>query len=124
MVRPWPSTSGSCKATSLTPVATPLQVNERQARDSMGGGIMSDNLSLEQRLEQRGVSRRNFLKFCTLMGATLALPASMTPKIAEALSTSAARPPLIWLAFQTCTGDSESFLRAKSPNVAQILLET
>ena len=85
---------------------------------------MSDNLSLEERLKQRGVSRRDFVKFCALMSATLALPTSMTPKIAEALSTSAARPPLIWLAFQGCTGDSESFLRANSPNVAQILLET
>jgi hydrogenase small subunit len=80
--------------------------------------------NLEKRLAQRGVSRRSFLKFCALMGATLAMPASFVPKIAEALSTNAVRPPLLWLEFQDCTGDSESFLRASNPNVAQILLET
>ena len=87
---------------------------------------MSDNttLSLEQRLAQRGVTRRSFLKFCALMSATLALPAVMTPKIAHALSTAATRPPLLWLEFQGCTGDSESLLRVNNPNIAQILLET
>jgi hydrogenase small subunit len=86
---------------------------------------MSDKrLSLEQRLEQRGVSRRTFVKFCGVMAATLALPASMAPHIAEALAATAIRPPLVWLEFQGCTGDSESFLRASNPSVAQIVLET
>lgn len=80
--------------------------------------------SLEQRLEQRGVSRRAFLKFCGLMGAALALPASMTPRIVKALSTAAVRPNVVWLEFLSCTGDSESFLHAGNPTVAQILLET
>lgn len=86
---------------------------------------MSDHkLSLEERLAQRGVNRRSFLKFCALMGATLALPASETPRIVHALATATARQPLVWLEFQDCTGDSESFLRASNPNVAAILLET
>ncbi len=84
----------------------------------------SSEPSLEQRLAQRGVSRRSFLKFCALMGAAMALPATMTPKIVKALNTAAARPSLVWLEFQDCTGDSESFLRSASPTVAQILLET
>lgn len=86
--------------------------------------MSASSLSLEERLAHRGVSRRSFIKFCSLMGATLALPAAMTPKIAHALSTAAVRPPLLWLEFQTCTGDSESFLRGGNPGVAQILLET
>ena len=55
-------------------------------------------------LERWGVSRRGFLKFCGLMAATLALPASEAQVIAEALE-SAPRLPVIWLEFQDCTGD-------------------
>ena len=44
--------------------------------------------------------------------------------IARGLAAPALRPPLVWLEFQGCTGDSESFLRAGNPTVAQILLET
>jgi hydrogenase small subunit len=57
------------------------------------------------------VNRRGFLKFCGLMAATLALPRIYTQRIATALST-AQRLPVIWLEFQDCTGDTESFLRA------------
>ncbi|MDD2422056.1 MAG: twin-arginine translocation signal domain-containing protein, partial [Heliobacteriaceae bacterium] len=53
------------------------------------------------RLRHRGVSRRDFLQFCTLMAAALGLEASAVPKIAEALETKP-RPPLIWLDFQEC----------------------
>jgi hydrogenase small subunit len=38
-----------------------------------------------QRWELRGVSRRSFLKFCSAMTATLALPVTMMAKVAEAL---------------------------------------
>jgi hydrogenase small subunit len=48
-----------------------------------------------------------------MMAATLALPTRYADKIAEALSL-ATRLPIIWLEFQGCTGDSESFLRAGS----------
>ncbi len=64
-----------------------------------------------ERLAQRGVSRRKFLKFCGAMTAVLALPARYTGRIAQALLT-AARPPVVWLEFQDCTGDTESFLRS------------
>jgi hydrogenase small subunit len=108
--------------------------------------------SFEEHLGQRGVSRRDFLKFCGLMAATLMLPAIESPRIAHALGTkgltskelaamgvnaaapnqyaapasalAATRPPLVWLEFQGCTGDTESFLHASNPNVSQILLET
>jgi hydrogenase small subunit len=63
-------------------------------------------------LKGNGVSRRDFLKFCGMMAATLALPARYTETIAKALASAGARLPIIWLEFQDCTGDSESFLRA------------
>jgi hydrogenase small subunit len=80
--------------------------------------------TLQERLAQRGVSRRDFLRFCGLMTATLALPATARPRIAQALATSAIRLPVVWLEFQSCTGDTMSFAQAPNPTVAQILLET
>jgi hydrogenase small subunit len=78
--------------------------------------------SLEARLAEQGINRRQFLKFCGLMTATLALPASQARRVAQALLT-AARPPVVWLEFQDCTADSESFLRASNPGVDALLLE-
>ena len=77
---------------------------------------------LMQALARRGVSRRDFLKFCTFMAGTLALPAGMTPKIAHALE-SAKRPVAVWLEFQDCCADTEAFLRASNPSVTTIILE-
>jgi hydrogenase small subunit len=62
-------------------------------------------------IAMQGVSRRSFLKFCGLMAATLALPGAYAGKIAIALAA-APRLSVLWLEFQDCTGDSESFLRA------------
>jgi hydrogenase small subunit len=80
--------------------------------------------ALRERLAQRGVSRREFLRFCAFAGAVLALPPSATPQIARALSASAIRLPVVWLEFQSCTGDAESFTRASNPTAASLLLET
>ena len=82
----------------------------------------SKDLSVYQALKQRGVTRRDFMKFCSLMAATLALPASFGPKIAEALEK-AKRPSLVWLEFQDCCGNTESFLRASNPTVVDIVLD-
>uniref|UniRef100_A0A831U3G9 Twin-arginine translocation signal domain-containing protein n=1 Tax=Geobacter metallireducens TaxID=28232 RepID=A0A831U3G9_GEOME len=72
--------------------------------------------------EERGVSRRDFLKFCTAMSAALALPVSLAPRIAEALEADG-RPSVIWLEFQSCTGDTEALLRAANPTVGEIVLD-
>lgn len=77
---------------------------------------------LQERLAQQGITRRQFLKFCGMMTATLALPAHYSGRIAKALLT-APRPPVIWLEFQDCTGDTESFLRASQPGVDELLLD-
>ncbi len=83
---------------------------------------MNRQSSFPMRLAQYGVSRRQFLRLSGLMTATLALPASMTGRVARAL-TSALRPPVIWLEFQDCTGDTESFLRAGQPGIDELLLD-
>jgi hydrogenase small subunit len=73
-------------------------------------------------LVRRGVSRREFLKFCTIVAGTLALPPSFVPRIAKAVEE-AKKPTLVWLEYQDCAGCSESLLRAARPTVAEIVLD-
>ncbi len=68
------------------------------------------------------VSRRGFLKGCTIAAAALGLSETMVPKLVEA-ATSSARPPVIWLHFQECTGCTESLLRASHPDIARLILD-
>jgi len=78
--------------------------------------------SIFEALLARGITRRRFLEFCAATTAILALPERFTPRIAEALET-AKKPTVVWLEFQDCAGNSESFLRARDPGVADIVLD-
>jgi hydrogenase small subunit len=78
--------------------------------------------SLFRDLTRRGVSRRDFLRFCTGVAATLALPSALIPKIVEALEKKP-KPRVVWLEFQDCAGDTESFLRATKPTVSELVLD-
>ncbi|KAF0219643.1 MAG: hydrogenase small [Geobacteraceae bacterium] len=73
-------------------------------------------------LEKRGISRRDFMKFCTAMSAALALPVTFAPRIARALEE-VKRPTLVWLEFQDCAGNTEALLRASNPTVAELVLD-
>lgn len=76
---------------------------------------------IDEMVTKKGVTRRDFMKFCGLMAATLGLEATYIPKIAEAL-VSGPRPPFIWLQFAECTGCTEAFLRSSSPFIDDLLL--
>ncbi len=76
---------------------------------------------LVRRLSQEGVSRRSFMEFCGAVAAYFALPGTAAAEIAEAVAKKE-KPTLVWLEFQDCAGDSESFLRASKPTVAEIIL--
>jgi len=76
-----------------------------------------------QRLEQRGVSRRDFMRYCTFLTATMGLSASFVPKVAEVFAAPKQRPPVIWLHFGECTGCSEAMLRTIYPYADELLLE-
>ncbi len=78
--------------------------------------------SVLKALSERGISRRDFLKFCTTMAATLGLSSSFVPKIAEALEKKA-KPTVIWMEFSDCAGDTESTLRAYRPTISQLVLD-
>jgi len=75
-----------------------------------------------EELRGKGVSRRDFIKFCTTMAAFMGLEASGVAQIAKAFETKP-RLPVIWFHFQECTCCSESFIRASHPIVADIVLD-
>ena len=67
------------------------------------------------------VSRRDFLKFCSVAAAGMGLPLGMGAKIAEAVAN-LKRPPVIWLSGQECTGCTETLLRSTHPTVEHLIL--
>lgn len=90
-----------------------------------------DAIDLIQRWETSGllnktIHRRELFKFCGRMTALLGLSDLFIPRIADALEATIAarRPSVVWLEFQDCAGNSESFLRANSPSVAQAVLNS
>jgi [NiFe] hydrogenase small subunit len=84
---------------------------------------MSSEKAFYDRLESKGVSRRDFMKFCTFLTATMGLSSTFVPRVAEVFASPAQRPPVIWLHFGECTGCSEGFLRAMYPYVDELVLE-
>ena len=73
-------------------------------------------------LEARGLSRREFVGFCTVMASALALPRTVGARMAAELQR-AEKPVLVWLEYQDCAGNSESLLRAGRPTAAEIGLD-
>lgn len=69
-----------------------------------------------------GLSRRDFLKYCTGIAATLGLSPGLGVRIADA-ATAPTRPPVFWLSGQACTGCTESLLRAYHPTVETLILD-
>jgi [NiFe] hydrogenase small subunit len=76
-----------------------------------------------ERLERKGVSRRDFMKFCTALTATMGLSAAYVPKVAEVFAAPKQRPPVVWLHFGECTGCSEGLLRSMYPWIDELVLE-
>jgi len=73
-------------------------------------------------LARRGVSRREFVRFVAATASMLGLESTAVPRIAEALQEKK-KIPLVWLEFQDCAGNTESFLRAAKPSLDEIILE-
>ncbi|MCS7311386.1 MAG: hydrogenase small subunit [Acidobacteria bacterium] len=91
----------------------------------MGDGIQTLHTWERSGLLDDAWSRREFLKFCGRMAVLLGLSDAFIPRIARALETAIQnrRPSIVWLEFQDCAGNTESFTRADSPSVAQAVLE-
>lgn len=79
--------------------------------------------SVEERLELHGVSRRDFLKFCSSAAIAMGMGPAFAPAIAKAL-TAPGRPAVIYLHDAECTGCTEALLRSSKPYIDEIILDT
>jgi hydrogenase small subunit len=77
--------------------------------------------TLGEHLTGRGVSRREFVTFCGEMCAILGLSSALRPRVAAALQ-SIARPSVIWVQLQECTGCVESVVRTAEPTIGDLVL--
>jgi [NiFe] hydrogenase small subunit len=85
--------------------------------------LMEKEKEFYERLDSKGVSRRDFMKFCTFLTATMGLSSSFVPKVAEVFAAPKQRPPVVWLHFGECTGCSEALLRSMYPWIDELVLE-
>jgi hydrogenase small subunit len=69
-----------------------------------------------------GVNRRTFLEVVAQTAAAIGLSGSMAAKVAKAVQKGA-RPSVIWLHFQECTGCTETLLRTSHPGIAEVLFD-
>ncbi len=76
-----------------------------------------------EKLKASGVSRRDFMKYCSALTATMGLSSSYAPMVADVFAKPAQRPPVIWLHFGECTGCSEALLRSTYPYPDQLVLD-
>jgi len=83
---------------------------------------MDDSKSIAEVIEEKGFSRRDFMKWATAACALLALPGEFTPLVAKAAEL-ADRLPIIWLHMAECTGCSESLLRSDAPTIDSLIFD-
>jgi hydrogenase small subunit len=72
-------------------------------------------------MRRQGITRRSFMKYCTLTASALGLGPAFVPQIAHAMETRP-RTPVIWLHGLECTCCSESFIRSAHPLVKDVVL--
>ncbi|STI88471.1 hydrogenase-2 small chain [Escherichia coli] len=74
-------------------------------------------------IHSHGINRRDFMKLCAALAATMGLSSKAAAEMAESV-TNPQHPPVIWIGAQECTGCTESLLRATHPTVENLVLET
>ncbi len=82
---------------------------------------MKEKQTYAEVMESRGIDRREFMKYCSLLSVYLGLGASGLPRLLKAMETKP-RIPVIWLHGLECTCCSESFIRSSHPIAADIIL--
>lgn len=83
---------------------------------------MDKEPSFYQELKKKGYTRRQFLRYCAIVGAMMGFDQTGVAKVVKALE-SKPRLHVLWLHMQECTCCSESFIRSSHPLVQKILLE-
>lgn len=76
-------------------------------------------------LAARGVTRRDFLKWCGSTAALMGVADTFAPRIAAAVENAALQPqaPALWINGGACTGCTESMAQVDTPDVATIVLD-
>jgi hydrogenase small subunit len=82
-----------------------------------------DHGAFYESLAARGVTRRDFLKYCGSIAALLGLSETFIPQIAAAVQQGAKLKPAIWINGGSCTGCTESAAQSEYPDVARIVLD-
>ena len=72
-------------------------------------------------MRRQGITRRSFLKYCSLTATALGLGPAFAPQIAHAMETKP-RIPVLWLHGLECTCCSESFIRSAHPLAKDVVL--
>jgi hydrogenase small subunit len=72
-------------------------------------------------MESRGIGRREFLGFCSMMAVMLGLGPEGSGRIAQAMEIKP-RLPVLWLHGLECTCCSESFIRSSHPQASDVVL--
>ena len=72
-------------------------------------------------MRRQGISRRSFLKFCSLTAASLGLGDAGAQQIAKAMEIKP-RTPVVWLHGLECTCCSEAFIRSAHPLTKDVVL--
>ncbi len=78
--------------------------------------------TLRDHLEERGISRREFVEFCGNLCVVLGLGRAAAPAMAQALEA-AKRPSVVWIQLQECTGCVESVIRTDEPTIGHLVLD-
>ncbi|MGA1825248.1 MAG: hydrogenase small subunit [bacterium] len=91
--------------------------------DKMDKDLPPPREDFEETLTSRGITRRDFIKWSSLMTATMMLPPIFNLKLAKAAEMTS-RLPVVWLNFAECTGCTEAVLRSSYPSFDNIILET
>ncbi|MFQ6372712.1 nickel-dependent hydrogenase small subunit [Shewanella sp. YIC-542] len=92
----------------------------RQRLDQLKQLPQRQEQTLQERLLEYGISRRDFMKWTASVSALLALPLPFSNLVAEAAEL-ADRVPLVWLHMAECTGCSESLTRADTPDLDTLI---
>jgi hydrogenase small subunit len=79
--------------------------------------------TIGQVLDENGVGRRRFLKYCAGITALMAMPPGATNAFAQQLRA-AKRPTVIYMPFQECTGCLESLTRSFAPSLESLIFDT
>ena len=72
-------------------------------------------------MRRQGITRRSYLKFCSLTAASLGLGPAFAPQIAHALANKP-RTPVLWLHGLECTCCTEAFIRSAHPLAKDVIL--